>query len=346
MYNILDLISGKGFIMVNKGLAKTVGLNAAVIYGELVSTYTYWKENNGLTEHEGKWWFYCTIEDLEEKTTLKRDAQDKAIKALVKEGLIEVKRFGLPAKRYFHVTDKYVETLFANYFAEKPQTDNDAGSGDQNPEKSHHNQIAENPQTGVRENDKLDYGFSAANNKRINNNRINKKQINNNLSIYPQMDEIDSQLLRGLLTKKTDRLTDDKISVIKDLANDYLPLFEAIGLSESQLAHVVIRCLDYPNGNFRNYLRAALESELTSSHAPKADKSDKAEQAPVRKEMLPDWFNDYKKQLEQPEEKTESQAETSINLTYGDLKRMKNGEIPFDERINQIPHLKRLYDSL
>jgi hypothetical protein len=344
VYNILELISGKGFIMVNKGLAKTVGLNAAVIYGELVSTYTYWKENNGLTEHEGKMWFYCTIEDLEEKTTLKRDAQDKAIRALVKEGLIEVKRFGLPAKRYFHVTDKYIEILFANYFAEKPQTDNDAGSSDQSSEKPRHNQFAENPQTGVRENDKLDYGFSAANNKRINNNRINKKQINNNQSIN-QLDEIDSQLLRGLLTKKTDRLTDDKVSVIKDLANDYLPLFEAIGLSEAQLAHVVIRCLDYPNGNFRNYLRAALESELTASHAPKTDKSakaDKTEQAPVRKEALPDWFDDYQKQQEQPEK----QAEPTVNITLGDLKRMKKGEIPFDERINQIPHLKRMYDLL
>jgi hypothetical protein len=344
MHNILDLISGKGFIMVNKGLAKTVGLNAAVIYGELVSTFTYWKENGGLTEHEGKLWFYCTIEDLEEKTTLKRDAQDKAIKALTKEGLIEVKRFGLPAKRYFHVTDKYIEILFANYFAEKPQTDNDAGSSAQNTEKPRQIQIAENPQTGLSENNKQDYGFSATNNKRINNNRINKKQINNNQSIQ----EIDSELLRGLLTKWTDRLTDDKISVIKDLANAYLPLFDAIGLGEARLANVVSRCLDYPNGNFRNYLRASLESELTTSHTLKTDKT---EQAPVRKEALPDWFEDYEKQQEQkieiePKESNELQSEDFINLTYGDLKRMKNGEIPFDERINKIPHLKRLYDLL
>lgn len=79
--NIQDLISGKGFITVNKGLAKALRLVAATIYGELVSTNEYWKNKNQLTEHEGKLWFYCTIEDLEDKTTIKKDAQSKAIKA-------------------------------------------------------------------------------------------------------------------------------------------------------------------------------------------------------------------------------------------------------------------------
>lgn len=175
--NIQELISGKGFIMVNKGLAKAVGLNAATIYGELISTNEYWKNRGQLTEHKGILWFYCTIDDLEDKTTLKRDAQDKAIKALTKEGLIKVERFGLPAKRHFHVTDKYIEILVSNYIAEKPQTDNTNVSNDQNNDKARSNQIEEKPQTRVSENHKQDYGKTATNNKAFNKKQKNKEYL-------------------------------------------------------------------------------------------------------------------------------------------------------------------------
>jgi len=33
----------KGFIRVHKGLMKKVGINAAIVYGELVSLFEYWK---------------------------------------------------------------------------------------------------------------------------------------------------------------------------------------------------------------------------------------------------------------------------------------------------------------
>lgn len=181
--DIQELISGKGFIMVNKGLAKMVGLVPATIYGELVSTFQYWKGRNSLTEIDGKEWFFCTLEDLEDKTTIKKDAQSKAIKTLEKEGLIITKRHGLPAKRYFHLTDKYVQLLVDNYFTGKPQTDNTNDSGDENGQKPQSNQIAGKPQTGLLENRKQDLGKTATNKKVSNNNSFNKKQSTNSLSI-------------------------------------------------------------------------------------------------------------------------------------------------------------------
>lgn len=174
--NIQELISGKGFIMVNKGLAKEVGLTAATIYGELVSTFLYWKDRGQLTEKDGKEWFFCTIEDLEDKTTVKRDAQNKAIKTLEKEGLIITKRFGLPAKRYFYITDKYVQILLDNYFTEKPQTDDSNDSEGGNSQEARSNQITEKPQTNNRENRKQYYEKTDTNNKELNNKKFNNKQ--------------------------------------------------------------------------------------------------------------------------------------------------------------------------
>ena len=67
MTMINELITGKGFIMVNKTLAKMVGLVPATIYGELLSTFMYWQQREQLTLIDGKEWFFCTIEDLEDK---------------------------------------------------------------------------------------------------------------------------------------------------------------------------------------------------------------------------------------------------------------------------------------
>jgi len=316
----------KGFIRVHKGLMKKVGINAAIVYGELVSLFEYWKKRGELTEHNGRMWFYCTIEDLQEKTTLKRDAQDKAIAKLVAEGLIEVQRLGHRAKRYFYVDTMYVEKLFG----QNAECD-DAEI-----------QIAEKPQTKS----ELDCGKTAVsnNNKEIDlnkNKNKDKKNNNKNLSI----NEIESKPLRELLAKQADRLTDAKVSAVKDLTDIYLPLFEAAGLNDVHFAHVVIRCLMYPATNFRHYLRKALDAELTKTtvSAPKP-----SARTPIRTEVMPDWFNydEYVSQLGKSQDQTQPKAEPMPKFTLGDLQRMKRGEIPFDERVNLFPHVRELYESI
>lgn len=47
--NVLKLIASDSFITVNKELIKKVGLEEAIILGELASELDYWTKNNGLT---------------------------------------------------------------------------------------------------------------------------------------------------------------------------------------------------------------------------------------------------------------------------------------------------------
>lgn len=86
----------------NRPIAHALGLGAAVVYSALISKYEYYYKHNMLDE-EG--FFYSKIADLEESTTLTKRQQSAAIKALIDAGLIECKRCGMPAKRYFRVLD-------------------------------------------------------------------------------------------------------------------------------------------------------------------------------------------------------------------------------------------------
>src|SRR5699024_8362528 len=107
--DILDLLRADGSIVINKKLAHEIGLNETIIYSELVSKFKYWSDREQLTDGE---WFFCTIEDLQESTTIKNDTQNREIKKLEKLGLIKTVRKRLPAPRYFAITDgilNYIE---------------------------------------------------------------------------------------------------------------------------------------------------------------------------------------------------------------------------------------------
>ena len=86
----------------NRPIAHALGLAAAVVYAALINKQVYYKQHNMLDE-DG--FFYSKISDLEESTTLTKRQQSAAIKVLIDAGLIECKRCGMPAKRYFRVLD-------------------------------------------------------------------------------------------------------------------------------------------------------------------------------------------------------------------------------------------------
>ena len=85
--SILQLIASNSFITVNKELIKLVGLEEAILIGELASEFDYWQKNNGLTE-DG--YFFSTVENIEEKTTLSDHKQRKALNRLKELGLLDV----------------------------------------------------------------------------------------------------------------------------------------------------------------------------------------------------------------------------------------------------------------
>ena len=99
---ILERINPTNTGSYNRPIAHALGLGAAVVYAALISKQVYYEQHNMLDE-EG--FFYSTIADLEESTTLTKRQQRAAIKVLIDKGLIVSKRFGMPAKRYFRVLD-------------------------------------------------------------------------------------------------------------------------------------------------------------------------------------------------------------------------------------------------
>lgn len=99
---ITDLLAGDGYIIINKHLAKDIGLNETILLGELASEYNYWCDRGELIDG----WFYSTIENVEEQTTLSGYQQRMALKHLEDIGLVRVERKGTPAKRYLYLDIK------------------------------------------------------------------------------------------------------------------------------------------------------------------------------------------------------------------------------------------------
>lgn len=100
--NIVELLNPKNTVSANRPLAHALGVNAALIYSALVSKYIYYKER-GMLDGEG--YFYSTANDLQESTALSQFQQKSAVEALVKTGLIECTRRGLPARRCFKINE-------------------------------------------------------------------------------------------------------------------------------------------------------------------------------------------------------------------------------------------------
>ncbi len=102
--NILNLIATTNFITVNREIARIVGLEAAVVLGELASEAAYWSEHN--PEYDGS--FYSTIENLEERTFLSAHSQRLALNRLQEEGWVTVEKRGMPAKRYIRIHEEEI----------------------------------------------------------------------------------------------------------------------------------------------------------------------------------------------------------------------------------------------
>lgn len=161
---ILSLIASRNFIAVNKDLMRLLGLDEAVLLGELASEYAYWHEQNKL---DGGW-FYSTVENVEKNTTLKKNRQATALKNLQKIGIIEVTRKGLPAKRYIKINEEKILDVLSNKKLKN------STSEPEKLEKSTVPSVDENRPTSRTENGQLDIPKSAIN----KNNRI---KINNNI---------------------------------------------------------------------------------------------------------------------------------------------------------------------
>ncbi|WP_280559005.1 hypothetical protein [Priestia megaterium] len=109
---LMSILSGQGFVMYNKKLAKSVSVNASIIFGQLCASYESFSSKGMITVKDAKEYFFLTSDTLEEETALTYKQQLKAIKDLEQAGYIETKIMGVPSKKYFYITDKIVQELF------------------------------------------------------------------------------------------------------------------------------------------------------------------------------------------------------------------------------------------
>jgi len=101
------LLSSSAFLIVNKQLAKQVGLKGAVLLADLISKEEYFI-SNGMTDG----WFFNTAKNIEADTCLTTHQQRKAIKKLKELGIIETKVIGIPAKQHFKIIENKLLSFF------------------------------------------------------------------------------------------------------------------------------------------------------------------------------------------------------------------------------------------
>lgn len=107
---LVSLIASDNYIVVNKQLARAFGLEEALILGELASELEYWQKRGELKDG----YFYSTIENVKDSTTLSDKRQRSALNTLKDAGIVDVKLAGLPAKRYIKINEQQLAAVLLN----------------------------------------------------------------------------------------------------------------------------------------------------------------------------------------------------------------------------------------
>jgi len=112
-----NLLSSTAFLVVNKELAKKIGLHEVVLLADLISKEQYFIENNQLNEG----YFFNTAKNIQADTTLTSHQQRKAIKNLKSLGIIETQLVGIPAKQHFKIIENKLLSYFTTSYSKSEQ---------------------------------------------------------------------------------------------------------------------------------------------------------------------------------------------------------------------------------
>lgn len=125
--SVIHLLSAGNFIAVNKSLIKSIGLIPAILIGELASECLYWETQGTLVDG---CWFYSTVDNINDNTGLSEHDQREGIKSLIDLGIIETKKMGVPAKRYFKLNEEILMEV-VNHLSSGKQTSSSQVNGPQ-----------------------------------------------------------------------------------------------------------------------------------------------------------------------------------------------------------------------
>ena len=105
---------------VNKDLAKEVWIEWALLLSDLFDKYYYFLEKWLLND---QWYFFNTIENIENDTTLTRKLQDKNIKILVGKWYLETKLMWVPATKHFKINIDKIVSMVQTSLSQKDKQD-------------------------------------------------------------------------------------------------------------------------------------------------------------------------------------------------------------------------------
>lgn len=91
----LDMSAFGNFIKFNVEIARVIWIDATIVLSEIYSEFKYFAETSQLENG----WFFLMVDKLEQKTTLTRYQQNKAMNTLQEMKLIEFKNKWIPPKR-------------------------------------------------------------------------------------------------------------------------------------------------------------------------------------------------------------------------------------------------------
>mgnify|MGYP003656736823 CR=1 FL=1 len=104
------LLSSSAFLIVNKNLARKIGLKESIMLADLISKEEYFTEHKQIDNG----WFFNTLANIEKDTTLTPFMQRKCLKTLKNHQIVRVKRVGLPAKNYFKINEQQLVKFIDN----------------------------------------------------------------------------------------------------------------------------------------------------------------------------------------------------------------------------------------
>lgn len=200
---LASLLSSSKYIIVNKDLIRMLGLNEAVILGELCSEYTYWESTNQL-DNEG--YFYSTRENIESNTGINAHFQRIAMKNLEEKGILKSKKMGIPCKKYYKINEDAVIKVLK-----------DAKIIDESPVVHEVNDKAKTEEISSGECNELQEGQDI----NTNSNNINNK-INNNKQHTHAYDQIEEKKQYATKVTMTETEHLDLIKNFGELTTEHL----------------------------------------------------------------------------------------------------------------------------
>lgn len=106
---VISLLASRNYIVLNKELARQIGLEESILLGELASEYEYWLNREELEDG----YFYSTVDNIQENTTLSEYKQRAGLNKLKDFNIVDIKIKGMPAKRYIKINEEEVIKLFS-----------------------------------------------------------------------------------------------------------------------------------------------------------------------------------------------------------------------------------------